>query len=60
MVMWRALRETSKNKAVEETKSVRAIDCLDWCEVLQTQIVAFFSFIIMHIGVISLSLGLVL
>lgn len=33
MVMWRAVRETTKNKFAEETKSVRAIDCLDWCEV---------------------------
>lgn len=34
MVMWRALRETSaKGKVKEETKSVKALDCLDWCEV---------------------------
>ncbi|CAN6483403.1 unnamed protein product [Victoria cruziana] len=34
MVMWRALRETgSKKQFKEETSSVRAIDCLDWCEV---------------------------
>nr|XP_048335647.1 lysine-specific demethylase JMJ25 isoform X1 [Ziziphus jujuba var. spinosa] len=34
MVMWRAFRETGANvKFKEETKSVKAIDCLDWCEV---------------------------
>ncbi|MCO5573634.1 hypothetical protein L7F22_027406 [Adiantum nelumboides] len=33
MVMWRAFRETTKNKFAEETKTVKAIDCLDWCEV---------------------------
>ncbi|XVF22365.1 hypothetical protein REPUB_Repub12eG0166500 [Reevesia pubescens] len=34
MVMWRAFRETgSKVKFKEETRSVKAIDCLDWCEV---------------------------
>ncbi|XVF73016.1 hypothetical protein PTKIN_Ptkin12aG0167800 [Pterospermum kingtungense] len=34
MVMWRAFRETGANvKFKEETRSVRAIDCLDWCEV---------------------------
>ncbi|KAH7438264.1 hypothetical protein KP509_04G008000 [Ceratopteris richardii] len=33
MVMWRAVRETTKNKFAEEAKTVRAIDCLDWCEV---------------------------
>lgn len=34
MVMWRAFRETTKNKFAEETKTVKAIDCLDWCEVI--------------------------
>ncbi|CAL5195034.1 unnamed protein product [Lathyrus oleraceus] len=34
MVMWRALRETgSKVKFKEETQSVKAVDCLDWCGV---------------------------
>lgn len=34
MVMWRALRETgSKAKLKEETQSVKAVDCLDWCGV---------------------------
>ncbi|KAH7434700.1 hypothetical protein KP509_06G031200 [Ceratopteris richardii] len=33
MVMWRAFRETTKNKIAEEAKTVKAIDCLDWCEV---------------------------
>ncbi|KAJ1414719.1 Zinc finger, RING-type [Sesbania bispinosa] len=34
MVMWRALRETgSRVKFTEETRSVKAIDCLDWCGV---------------------------
>ncbi|XP_057439676.1 lysine-specific demethylase JMJ27 isoform X2 [Lotus japonicus] len=34
MVMWRALRETgSKVKFKEETRSVKAIDCWDWCGV---------------------------
>ncbi|CAM6025347.1 unnamed protein product [Sphagnum balticum] len=33
MVMWRAVRETTKNKFKEETKSVKALDCLDWREV---------------------------
>ncbi|GAB4844607.1 hypothetical protein Ancab_038007 [Ancistrocladus abbreviatus] len=34
MVMWRAFRETgAKGKSKEETRSVRALDCLDWCEV---------------------------
>ncbi|GAB2271821.1 hypothetical protein Dimus_006652 [Dionaea muscipula] len=34
MVMWRAFRETgAKRKLKEETRNVRALDCLDWCEV---------------------------
>ncbi|CAK9319161.1 unnamed protein product [Citrullus colocynthis] len=34
MVMWRAFRQTGANaKFKEETCSVKAIDCLDWCEV---------------------------
>ncbi|KAH9322175.1 hypothetical protein KI387_016814, partial [Taxus chinensis] len=33
MVMWRAFRETTPGKFKEETKTVKAIDCLDWCEV---------------------------
>lgn len=34
MVMWRAFRETGGNvKFKDETRSVKAIDCLDWCEV---------------------------
>ncbi|KAI5075410.1 hypothetical protein GOP47_0009486 [Adiantum capillus-veneris] len=32
MVMWRAVRET-KNKLAEGFKTVKALDCLDWCEV---------------------------
>ncbi|XWS32036.1 hypothetical protein CRYUN_Cryun23aG0126500 [Craigia yunnanensis] len=33
MVMWRAFRETGANvKFKEETRSVKVIDCLDWCE----------------------------
>ncbi|KAF9601148.1 hypothetical protein IFM89_017053 [Coptis chinensis] len=34
MVMWRDFRETgSKGKLREETRSDKAIDCLDWCEI---------------------------
>ncbi|KAL7203170.1 hypothetical protein ACSBR2_016474 [Camellia fascicularis] len=34
MVMWRAFREKgAKGKFKEETTSVKALDCLDWCEV---------------------------
>ncbi|MCO5581280.1 hypothetical protein L7F22_035159 [Adiantum nelumboides] len=33
MVMWRAVRETTKNKFEGEATSVKALDCLDWCEV---------------------------
>lgn len=33
MVMWRALRERTHGKAKDEQFSVKAIDCLDWCEV---------------------------
>ncbi|XP_077212551.1 lysine-specific demethylase JMJ27-like isoform X4 [Tasmannia lanceolata] len=33
MVMWRAVRETRIKKFKEESKTVKAIDCLDWCEV---------------------------
>ncbi|XP_020527897.1 lysine-specific demethylase JMJ25 isoform X2 [Amborella trichopoda] len=33
MVMWRAVRETSRKKLQEEKTTVKAIDCLDWCEV---------------------------
>lgn len=33
MVMWRALRERTKGKAEDEHFVVRAVDCLDWCEV---------------------------
>ncbi|XP_022924442.1 lysine-specific demethylase JMJ25 isoform X1 [Cucurbita moschata] len=35
MVMWRAFRQTGANaKFKEETCSVKAIDCFDWCEVV--------------------------
>ncbi|CAH8335123.1 unnamed protein product [Eruca vesicaria subsp. sativa] len=34
MVMWRACREIDpKVKCKEEAKAVKAVDCLDWCEV---------------------------
>ncbi|XP_059074219.1 lysine-specific demethylase JMJ27-like isoform X2 [Cryptomeria japonica] len=33
MVMWRAFRETPQGKFENEAKTVKAIDCLDWCEV---------------------------
>ncbi|CAA6666617.1 unnamed protein product [Spirodela intermedia] len=33
MVMWRALREKTKSRAGFEHFAVKAIDCLDWCEV---------------------------
>ncbi|KAK1324525.1 hypothetical protein QJS10_CPA01g01892 [Acorus calamus] len=33
MVMWRGLRETRIKKFKEESKTVKAIDCFDWCEV---------------------------
>ncbi|KAJ4876682.1 Transcription factor jumonji (jmjC) domain-containing protein [Raphanus sativus] len=34
MVMWRACREMDpKVKCKEEAKAVKAVDCLDWCEV---------------------------
>ncbi|KAJ7548066.1 hypothetical protein O6H91_08G115900 [Diphasiastrum complanatum] len=33
MVMWRAFRETTKGKMVDEKKTVIAVDCLDWNEV---------------------------
>ncbi|XP_072966548.1 lysine-specific demethylase JMJ29-like isoform X2 [Typha angustifolia] len=33
MVMWRALREKTQGKAQSEQFAVKAIDCLDWCEV---------------------------
>lgn len=34
MVMWRALRETGSNvKFKEDTRSVKAVDCVDWCGV---------------------------
>ncbi|XP_057827502.2 lysine-specific demethylase JMJ27 isoform X2 [Cryptomeria japonica] len=33
MVMWRAVRETTKGKFKEETKTVKALDCFDWNEV---------------------------
>ncbi|BBN04549.1 [histone H3]-dimethyl-L-lysine9 demethylase [Marchantia polymorpha subsp. ruderalis] len=33
MVMWRAFRETTKGRFQDENKSVKALDCLDWCEV---------------------------
>uniref|UniRef100_A0A0C9RXT6 TSA: Wollemia nobilis Ref_Wollemi_Transcript_5242_3829 transcribed RNA sequence n=1 Tax=Wollemia nobilis TaxID=56998 RepID=A0A0C9RXT6_9CONI len=33
MVMWRAVREVTNGKFNDETKTVKAIDCLDWCEV---------------------------
>ncbi|KAL3684206.1 hypothetical protein R1sor_002228 [Riccia sorocarpa] len=33
MVMWRAFRETTKGKFQDENRSVKALDCLDWCEV---------------------------
>lgn len=33
MVMWRAVRETTRNKFKEDTKTVTALDCADWSEV---------------------------
>ncbi|XP_073105846.1 lysine-specific demethylase JMJ27 isoform X1 [Elaeis guineensis] len=33
MVMWRALREKTNSKIALEQLAVKAIDCLDWCEV---------------------------
>ncbi|XP_058095899.1 uncharacterized protein LOC131241195 isoform X2 [Magnolia sinica] len=33
LVMWRALREECRKKLKEESRTVKAIDCLDWCEV---------------------------
>ncbi|KAJ1281729.1 hypothetical protein BS78_04G328200 [Paspalum vaginatum] len=42
MVMWRALRERTKGKAEDEQFAVRAVDCLDWCEV-EINIHMFFS-----------------
>ncbi|PNT64314.1 lysine-specific demethylase JMJ25 isoform X3 [Brachypodium distachyon] len=33
LVMWRALRERAQGRAEDEQFAVRAIDCLDWCEV---------------------------
>ena len=33
MVMWRALRERAQGRAEDEQLAVRAVDCLDWCEV---------------------------
>lgn len=33
MVMWRALRERTQGKVKDEQFTVKAIDCLDWCEV---------------------------
>ena len=36
MVMWRALRERAKGKAEDEKFDVRVVDCLDWCEVLNS------------------------
>ncbi|XP_020574834.1 lysine-specific demethylase JMJ25-like isoform X2 [Phalaenopsis equestris] len=33
MVMWRALREKKIEKFKEEGYAVKAVDCLDWCEV---------------------------
>ncbi|XP_020579159.1 lysine-specific demethylase JMJ25-like isoform X2 [Phalaenopsis equestris] len=33
MVMWRALREKNRKKASSENFEVKAIDCLDFCEV---------------------------
>ncbi|KAJ7558616.1 hypothetical protein O6H91_04G048200 [Diphasiastrum complanatum] len=32
MVMWRAFRETTKGKELEEKKTVVALDCFDWNE----------------------------
>ncbi|MCO5587114.1 hypothetical protein L7F22_041061 [Adiantum nelumboides] len=33
MVMWRAFRDTTRKNAHTQTTSVKAVDCLDWCEV---------------------------
>ncbi|KAI5072367.1 hypothetical protein GOP47_0012473 [Adiantum capillus-veneris] len=33
MVMWRAFRDTTRKNAHNQTTSVKAVDCLDWCEV---------------------------
>ncbi|XP_021893049.1 lysine-specific demethylase JMJ25-like [Carica papaya] len=46
MVMWRAFRETGANtKFKEETRSVKAIDCLDWCEVSHIKVSLHSDFI---------------
>lgn len=42
MVMWRACREIDpKVKCKEEAKSVKALDCWDWCEVSQPDSLCF-------------------
>ncbi|CAD5173117.1 unnamed protein product [Musa acuminata subsp. malaccensis] len=41
LVMWRALRERTVSKEAPEKFAVKAIDCLDWCEV-EINIAQFF------------------
>ncbi|RZR89125.1 hypothetical protein BHM03_00016795 [Ensete ventricosum] len=41
LVMWRALRERTVSKKAPEKFAVKAIDCLDWCEV-EINIAQFF------------------
>lgn len=45
LVMWRAIRQMgAKAKFKEETRSVRAIDCKDWCEVCYLIFMAYCGF----------------
>ena len=43
MVMWRALRERAGSKQALEKFAVKAIDCLDWCEVVYSSSLSGFS-----------------
>ncbi|KAJ0972403.1 hypothetical protein J5N97_020362 [Dioscorea zingiberensis] len=48
MVMWRALRDRAQSKDALEKFAVKAVDCLDWCEVVYSSI--FFGYMLVEIN----------
>lgn len=45
MVMWRAFRQSMKDKAVNQQVELKAVDCLAWCEVCFVIIITYRFFL---------------
>ncbi|CAN1161444.1 E3 ubiquitin-protein ligase JMJ24 [Linum perenne] len=50
MVIWRGILETSDGKMKEENRTVKAIDCLSWSEVVNSLSQSFFSKVDLELG----------